>query len=194
MVREGLAAKDADALIEKRMADGKRAAASNWPKAVELFRDRGVVIASHDDTTVEDVAQAKGAGCAISEFPTTLDAARAARASGLATIGGAPNVVRGGSHSGGVSVDQLVREDALDALSSDYVPASLLQAVERLGRDGDAALAEAFALATSRPAAMLGLTDRGRLAPGLRADLIRVSIVDETPVVRSVVVAGRSVM
>ncbi|MDR4307122.1 alpha-D-ribose 1-methylphosphonate 5-triphosphate diphosphatase [Chelatococcus sambhunathii] len=194
MVREGLAAKDADALIEKRRADGKRAAASNWPKAVELFRDRGIVIASHDDTTAEDVAQAKGAGCAISEFPTSLEAARAARAAGLATIGGAPNVVRGGSHSGGVSVDQLVREDALDALSSDYVPASLLQAVERLGRDGGVALAKAFALATARPAAMLGLSDRGRLAPGLRADLIRVAIVDETPVVRGVTVAGRSVM
>lgn len=194
MIGEGLAPADADALIERRMTDGARAAKANWPKAVALFRERGIRIASHDDTTEADVAQAQAAGCTICEFPTSLEAARAARAAGLGTVGGAPNVVRGGSHAGGVSVAELAADGALDALSSDYVPASLLQAVERLTREPGLELHEAFALATSRPAAMLGLDDRGRIAPALRADLVRLRFVDGTPVVRSVTVAGRSVM
>jgi alpha-D-ribose 1-methylphosphonate 5-triphosphate diphosphatase len=194
MIREGLAAADADALIERRMTDGARAAAANWPRAVALFREQGIVVASHDDTTEAHVAAAVAAGCAISEFPTTLEAARAAHAAGLATVGGAPNIVRGGSHSGGVSAEELAREGALDALSSDYVPASLLQAVERLTREPGLPLHEAFALATSKPAETLRLHDRGRLAPGLRADLVRMRIHRDTPVVRSVTVAGRSVM
>lgn len=191
MVREGLSAPDADKLIEKRMADGARAAGANWPMAVRLFREGGVPIASHDDTTEADVEQAKAAGCAISEFPTTLSAAKAARAAGLATVGGAPNVVRGGSHTGNVSVAGLAAEGALDALSSDYVPASLIQAVEGLTREPGLPLHEAFGFATARPAKMLGLEDRGRLAPGLRADLLRLRLHEGTPVMRGLLVAGR---
>lgn len=193
MMKEGLSAADADRLIETRKAQGAAAAAANWPKAVALFRDAGIPLASHDDTTEADVAQSAGAGCRIAEFPTTLEAARAARARGLATVGGAPNVVRGGSHTGGVSAAELARENALDALSSDYVPASLLQAVERLTEEPGLALHEAFGLATSRPAKMLGLDDRGRLAPGLRADLVRLRFHGRTPVVKGLTVAGRSV-
>lgn len=189
MIREGLAAADADVLIEKRTAEGARAAAKNWPLAIKLFRDQGVPIASHDDTTLGHVEAAVEAGCAISEFPTTIEAARAAHLAGLATVGGAPNVVRGGSHSGGVAAAELARECVLDALSSDYVPASLLQAVIRLS--DDMPLHKAFALATSRPAAMLGLADRGRLAPGLRADLVRISLHGGTPVTRGLWVRGR---
>lgn len=192
MIREGLSAVDADLLVEKRKADGAKAAAGNWPRAVALFRDQGMPLASHDDTTAADVDAAAAAGCKICEFPTTLEAARAARAAGLAVVGGAPNVVRGGSHSGNVSAIDLAREGALDALSSDYVPASLLQAVFALTRDPGLALHEAFALVTSRPAAMLGLADRGRLAPGLRADLARVRLHEGTPVMRGLTVAGRA--
>lgn len=193
MMREGLSPADADLLVEKRKTDGAAAASANWPRAVALFRDQGVPIASHDDTTAEHVAEAAQAGCAISEFPTSLEAARAAKAAGLGVVGGAPNVVRGGSHTGNVSAVELAREGVLDALSSDYVPASLLQAVVALTREPGLPLHEAFALATSGPARMLGLADRGRLAPGLRADLLRVRIHEGTPVVRGLVVAGRSV-
>jgi len=100
--------------------------------------------------------------------------------------------VRGGSHSGNVSATDLAREGALDALSSDYVPASLLQAVFSLTRDPGLSLHEAFALVTARPADMLGLSDRGRLRPGLRADLVRVRLHEGTPVVRGLTVAGRA--
>jgi alpha-D-ribose 1-methylphosphonate 5-triphosphate diphosphatase len=103
-------------------------------------------------------------------------------------------VVRGGSHSGGVSAEELARGGLLDALSSDYVPASLLQAVLRLAQDEATSLPEAMAFVTSRPADMLGLDDRGRLAAGLRADLVRFRVVDGTPLVREVFHGGRRVL
>lgn len=194
MTSNGLSETDADAMLARRMAAGAENAARNRPQVVALFKARGAPLASHDDTTEAHVAEAAAEGCAISEFPTTLAAAQAAKAAGLATVAGAPNVVRGGSHSGGVSAQELAEHGLLDALSSDYVPSSLLQAVERLAADdGPITLAQAFGFVTSRPAAMLGLADRGRLAPGLRADLVRLRFVGRTPVVRSVVVAGERV-
>lgn len=129
----------------------------------------------------------------VSEFPTTRDAAVAARAAGLATIGGAPNVVRGGSHSGGVAMGALAGEGLVDALASDYVPASLLQAAVRLHLADGLTLPRAMALVTRNPAEMADLADRGRLAAGLRADLLRFRIVDTTPVVRQVMVEGERV-
>jgi alpha-D-ribose 1-methylphosphonate 5-triphosphate diphosphatase len=183
-----------DADFEHRVAEGPPNVAANWPGIVALFARRGVPIASHDDTTPEHVALAAAAGCTISEFPTTLEAAREARARGLATVAGAPNVVRGGSHSGNVSAQELVEEGLLDALSSDYVPASLLQAVAMLDRRIERELPELFGLVTWRVADMLRLGDRGRLTPGLRADLVRFRFADETPVVAELYAAGRRVM
>jgi alpha-D-ribose 1-methylphosphonate 5-triphosphate diphosphatase len=110
----------------------------------------------------------------------------------MKVIGGAPNVVRGGSHSGGVAASDLAQRGLLDVLSSDYVPASLLQAVLKLGT-GEMSLHEAFGLATWRAADMLGLADRGRLKPGQRADLLRFRVIDSTPVVRAVTVDGQRV-
>jgi len=94
-------------------------------------------------------------------------------------------VVRGGSHSGNVGAAGLIRDGLVDALASDYVPASLLDAAFRTA-DAGLGLPEAVALVTSRPAAIIGLHDRGRLAPGLRADLLRVRVHDGLPVVRQV--------
>ncbi len=183
---------EVDDELATRTARGQEAVAANFDALASLLREAGVALASHDDTTPEHVADAKAAGCTISEFPTTDEAARAAHASGLTTIGGAPNVVRGGSHSGGVAMKDLVAAGLLDALASDYVPASMLQAAAKLFADG-LPLPAALALVTSGPAALAGLTDRGRLAPGLRADLLRFRLVDGTPVVREVRVAGRQV-
>ena len=129
----------------------------------------------------------------MSEFPTSLAAARRARELGLCTVAGAPNVVRGGSHSGNVSAIELAREGLLDALSSDYVPSSLLQAAWRLTRDAGFSLPRAVAAATRGPARACGLGDRGEIAIGLRADLLRVREVGGAPVVREVRVRGRRV-
>lgn len=183
-----------DADFRLRMDEGPRNVEANWPKVVALFAGRGIPIASHDDTTPEHVDMAAESGCTISEFPTTVEAAREARARGMATVAGAPNVVRGGSHSGNVSAETLVQEGLLDALSSDYVPASLLQAVGRLSGGEAARLPAMMGLVTWRVADMLRLPDRGRLKDGLRADLVRFRFVGETPLVSEVMVGGRRVM
>ena len=145
-----------------------------------LCRERQVPLATHDDTTEEHIHEAVADGVAISEFPTTVAAARTARAHGLATIMGAPNVVRGGSHSGNVAAVDLAKLGLLDALSSDYVPASLLHAAWLLTGEAGFSLPDAVSTVTARPAAMVGLDDRGRIAPGLRADFIRVRPPDDS--------------
>jgi len=159
----------------------------------DFARDHDVALATHDDTTVAHVDEALALGAAMSEFPTTLAAARHARASGLATIAGAPNVVRGGSHSGNVSALELAREGVLDALSSDYVPASLLLAAWILQRDAGFSLNEAVGVVSRAPARACGFDDRGEIANGLRADLVRVREVGGHPVVREVWSTGRRV-
>ena len=141
---------------------------------VDYCRAHGIPLASHDDTTEAHVEQAHAEGAAISEFPTTLRAARRARALNLANVMGGPNIVRGGSHSGNVAAADLAREGLLDIVSSDYVPTSLLSAALRLVDDGIMSLPRAMQTVTRAPAIAVGLHDRGELASGLRADLIRV--------------------
>lgn len=143
---------------------------------VEYCRAHGIALASHDDTTLAHVEQAHTEGAAMSEFPTTLTAARAAHERGLLTVMGGPNVVRGGSHSGNVAAAELARHGLLDILSSDYVPGSLLSAALRLEQDGILGLPQAVATITRNPARACGMADRGELAPGLRADLVRVRL------------------
>jgi len=183
--------------IDIRMAAGQRHVAANRRAVLERVASRmaggTLTVASHDDTTLEHVAEALDEGVRIAEFPCTLEAAVAGASHGQWNLGGAPNVVRGGSHSGNVSVAELARADVLHGLSSDYVPASLLQAVFRLVADGLYALPRAVALVTSAPAERLGLDDRGALVVGRRADLVRLDVVGGLPVVREVIVGGRRV-
>jgi alpha-D-ribose 1-methylphosphonate 5-triphosphate diphosphatase len=122
----------------------------------------------------------------ISEFPTTMDAARRACELGLLTLMGSPNVVRGASHSGNVSVREVAAAGFLGGLSSDYVPASLLHAAWILHADVSLPLWDAVALVTANPARALGLSDRGRIESGLKADLVRVHLDRDLPVVRRV--------
>ncbi|MBS0906975.1 alpha-D-ribose 1-methylphosphonate 5-triphosphate diphosphatase [Pantoea dispersa] len=139
-----------------------------------LCQARGIPVASHDDATAAHVAESHAVGSAIAEFPTTLEAARASRECGMRVLMGAPNIVRGGSHSGNVAAWQLASHGLLDILSSDYYPASLLDAVFRLVADERNALTlpQAAALVTRNPAQAIGLHDRGTIAEGLRADLV----------------------
>ncbi len=158
----------------------------NRRRILEMFRPRGLPLASHDDTLVNHVDEAVADGVTISEFPTTHEAATAARAKGMKIVMGAPNVVRGGSHSGNVSATELAGEGLLDGLSSDYVPASLLQSAILLERNIGMPLNETVALVSANIADMLGLGDRGEIAVGRRADLVQVELADTVPVVRSV--------
>lgn len=174
-----------------RQREGTANVGRNWSAVVEMFQSRGIPIATHDDTTIEHVEAGIASGAVISEFPTTVEAAEAAKQRGLATIAGAPNVVRGGSHSGGVSVAELAEKDLLDGLSSDYVPASLLQAVLKLHDKHGITLPAAMAKVTWKVADILGLGDRGHLKKGLRADIVRFRALGATPVIATVWSQGR---
>lgn len=160
--------------------------------AVAVAGRLGATLASHDDTTAAHVETSAGYGIRLAEFPTTLEAARACRAKGIAVMMGAPNLIRGGSHSGNVAARDLAEAGLLDIVSSDYVPAALLSAAVLLGDLWDD-LARGLHCVTAAPAAATGLTDRGRIAPGLRADLIRFRRIEGTPVMRETWVAGRRV-
>ena len=162
---------------------------------VALAKAHGVVTASHDDATLAHVEESIADGAAIAEFPTTVEAAGACHRAGVAVLMGAPNVVRGGSHSGNVAADVLAQQGVLDILSSDYVPASLLMAAFALARRIDGlGLPAALRTVTLSPARAAGLTDRGQIAAGLRADLARVRVVRDLPVVREVYCGGRRVI
>lgn len=163
-----------------------RYAIPNREHFVAYARERGIPLASHDDTTEAHVDQAKNEGMVISEFPTCAQAARRANMLGLAVIMGGPNVVRGGSHSGNVAAIDLARDGLLDIVSSDYVPNSLLSAALQLSRDAGHSIPQAVATVTANPARAMGLADRGALAGGMRADLVRMKLLDGSPVVRAV--------
>ena len=192
--REGSDAETIERRIVELTALRARYRDANRRALLERVRPGGTVLASHDDRTEEEVDENHRDGIRISEFPVAMAAARAARARGMEVIAGAPNVVRGGSHSGNVSAAELVREGAVDAFASDYVPASLVEAAFICARAELASLPEAVALVTDRPARMAGLDDRGRIAPGLRGDLVRLRVHEGLPVVRQVWRAGERVI
>jgi alpha-D-ribose 1-methylphosphonate 5-triphosphate diphosphatase len=159
---------------------------ANRQIVLDLVRGRDIPLASHDDRTAEEVIRNHHDGIAISEFPVSRTAARTARAHDVKIIAGAPNIVRGGSHSGNVAVLDLIREDLLDALASDYVPAALLEAAFACVQQEALTLPRALALVTAGPAELVGLTDRGRIEPGLRADFVQVHVHHFMPVIRAV--------
>lgn len=133
---------------------------------------QGVRMGSHDDQTAADRAAWRARGVGISEFPETAEAAEAARDNGEAIIMGAPNLVRGGSHKGNASAIDLIAMGLCDALASDYHYPSLKRAALMLEKTGLRDLAGAWELVSQEPARILGLNDRGRFEPGLRADLV----------------------
>lgn len=185
---------EAQAYIDARQAEHEQYSAANRQALVARARALNIALASHDDATLAHVEQAEVDGVAIAEFPTTLEAAAAAHAAGLAILMGAPNVVRGRSHSGNISATDLVAAGLLDILSSDYVPFALLQAAFALpGRIAGLDLPRALATVTLNPARAAGFDDRGEIAPGKRADLVRVGADGALPVVRGVWREGRRV-
>ncbi len=169
-----------------------RVAATHEAAAVAGARRFGAVLASHDDTTTDHVARSAEQGAQFAEFPTTENAARACRDHGIAVMMGAPNLIRGGSHSGNVAARALAEADLLDIVSSDYVPSSLLSAALMLG-DLWGDTARGIATVTDAPAKATGLADRGRIAIGQRADVIRVTRIGGTGALRGTWVADQRV-
>lgn len=175
MVGKGrVSAAGVESLMAERRAIAEQHSLPNRQAIAELANSRGIILAAHDDATVEHVEESNGFGVRISEFPTTDIAASTARDLGQSIVMGAPNIVRGGSQSGNVAAATLLAKGLLDILSSDYVPFSPLQAVFRAEAEGIVSLAEAVRLVSTNPARAVGLDDRGRIEPGLRGDLVRV--------------------
>ncbi|MGE0005087.1 MAG: alpha-D-ribose 1-methylphosphonate 5-triphosphate diphosphatase [Parvibaculaceae bacterium] len=184
-----------EAFIAERRELNILHSARNRRAIADLASANGLKLASHDDATLAHVAEAVADGVAISEFPTTGEAARAAHAAGLSVLMGAPNLVRGGSHSGNIPTLDVARARCLDLMSSDYVPVSLLHAAFALPEKAPGiGLPEAVNIVSRNPARVMGLDDRGEIAAGKRADLIEVRRVDGFPVVRSVWRAGERVL
>lgn len=185
-----------EVFLAERQGRAARWSDRNRRAIAERANARGVVVASHDDATAAHVAEAVRDGVSVAEFPTTLEAAELSRSHGIAVMMGGPNMVRGGSHTGNASAGDLADRGALDILSSDYVPFSILQGAFALaGREGWG-LPRAIATVTANPARAIRLADRGRLAAGLRGDVARVHCPapDEVPVVRGVWREGRRVV
>ncbi|WP_445937644.1 alpha-D-ribose 1-methylphosphonate 5-triphosphate diphosphatase [Pseudomonas sp.] len=148
---------------------------------------RGLSLASHDDATLAHVQESAGFDMSIAEFPTTLEAAKASHELGLKVLMGAPNIVRGGSHSGNIAAAELAQHGVLDILSSDYYPASLLQAALLLaGQDNGYDLPRAIATVSRVPAQAAGLDDRGEIRVGLRADLLHAQVHSGQAVIQQV--------
>lgn len=193
--KHGLSDTEIDALVARQRHAHVEFAPRNRAHVVAACRARGIAIASHDDATEAHVVDAVEDSVSVAEFPTTHVAAKASRAAGMKVLMGAPNLVRGGSHSGNVSARDLAAAGLLDILSSDYVPISLLHAAFMLpevvaGVD----LPRAVAMVAANPAEAAGLDDRGRLAAGRRADLVQVRLdEDGTPMVRGVWSEGERV-
>jgi alpha-D-ribose 1-methylphosphonate 5-triphosphate diphosphatase len=193
--KSGLPPQELDRLIESKRAQFARNYRKHRQSLVALARENAIVLASHDDATREHVDESIEDAVAIAEFPTSIDAARLSHAAGIQVLMGAPNVVRGGSHSGNIAAETLAREGYLDVLSSDYVPASLLLGAFDLARRIEGyGLARALRTVTLNPARAAGLVDRGAIETGKRADLVRVEVVEGAPIVREVYREGRRVI
>lgn len=192
--KRGLSDEAFKAFVDRRVAASTRYSAKHRDYLSAQCLSRGITIASHDDATQAHVDEAIGHGVRLAEFPTSVEAAKASHGAGMSVLMGAPNIVRGKSHSGNIAARDLAQIGVLDVLSSDYVPFSLLYAPFLLADQVQGiTLPQALSMATATPARTVGLTDRGRIAQGLRADLVRVQRNDGVPVVRSVWRQGQRV-
>jgi len=195
--KRNLSDSDFERFIAYRLEESSLYAAPHRKAIVEACTRRGIALASHDDATIEHVEESKGFGVRLAEFPTSFEAAQASHHAGMAVLMGAPNVVRGKSHSGNISARTLADEGVLDVLSSDYVPLSLIHAPFVLAADESSGitLPRAIRMVSATPARAVGLDDRGRIANGLRADLVRVRVRNDrsVPIVKSVWREGQRV-
>ena len=190
--KHGMSEAEFEAHIAAQVAQSTRPGQAHAAAAVAEARRFGAALASHDNTTTDQVATSAHLGASFAEFPATIKAARACRDHGIKVMMGAPNLIRGGSHSGNVAAQALAEADLPDIVSSDYVPSALLSAALILGDIwGD--LPRGVATVTAAPAAAVGLQDRGRLAVGLGTDVIRVARIGTAAALRGAWVLGQRV-
>jgi alpha-D-ribose 1-methylphosphonate 5-triphosphate diphosphatase len=191
--RGGLSADEVDRRIDVLLEQRERLRGPQRRALLDRLAHRDLPLASHDDWRDDEIIENAADGVMISEFPVSMAAAQSARAHGMQIIAGAPNIVRGGSHSGNVAAVDLVREHLVDVFASDYVPPAMIEAVWRAASETRIGLPAAVATITDAPARMLKMADRGRIEAGLRADLVRIRPLDGLPVVRTVWRAGERI-
>lgn len=180
---------------EMRQEQSRQNSASNRQIIANSCHERGIILASHDDATIDHVREAQEQGVKIAEFPTTQIAAKASKEAGMSVLMGGPNVVRGASHSGNVSARELAELGHLDIISSDYIPASMMQAAFTLANVSETiSLPDAIRFVSTNPAKAVGLVDRGEIIEGKRADLVRVQLIDDIPIIRTVWREGQRII
>ena len=191
--RTGLAGHAFDELVERIAARADHVPAS-VARLAKAARDAGVRMLSHDDDTPEMRQAFRAQGVGIAEFPVNEETAREAARGGDFIVYGAPNVVRGGSHTGWTRASDMIAKGLCSILASDYYYPAQLLAAFRLVADGILPLHAAWNLISAAPARAAGLADRGELASGSRADII---VVDDQiplrPLIVAVIAAGRLV-
>lgn len=176
LVAEGMGAEEiAEVLAERTAWRDQSAAPRNREAVFSIARKLGVPLASHDDATHDHVDEAHANGAVIAEFPVTMAAAKRSRDVGMKIFMGDPNFVRGGSHSGNLSARACAEVGVLDGITSDYIPLSMLRSAFMLTEAPfNWPIQDAIATVARTPALVCGLTDRGELAAGLRADFLRI--------------------
>lgn len=183
-----------EVFIEKQKINSAKYSDQYRRDIVDMCQQRNIPVASHDDATVEHVEESAGFNMSIAEFPTTAVAAQLSHEKGMSVMMGAPNVVRGGSHSGNIAAHELAENGVLDILSSDYCPASILHAAFKLSQlDNNYDISDAMNTVTLNPAKAVGLDDRGELAVGKRADVVQLKVINDLPVVNRVLAQGERV-
>ena len=183
-----------DEFIDRHKDRSSQNSVRNRDAIAQYCHENNIAIASHDDAKSEHVQESMEYGVTIAEFPTTVEAAKMSHENGLCVLMGAPNLIRGMSHSGNVSAAQLATHDYLDILSSDYFPNSLLHATFKLASNEIGySLPKAVRCVTQHPAVSVGLDDRGVIEAGKLADLLRVKVVDGLPILQQVWKRGERV-
>ena len=191
--RSGVSKEEFESLV-RRVASRAHEVPASIARLAGMARAANVRMISHDDETPDERKAFRALGVGIAEFPVNEETARAAAAAGDAIVLGAPNVVRGGSHTGWTNAADMIAKGLCSILASDYYYPAQLLAAFRLAADGVLPLAQAWQLISAAPAEAAGLTDRGILAEGYRADII---LVDDAlplrPRIVAVIAAGRLV-
>ena len=190
--RSGLTREEFLRLVE-RVKDRGNEVPGSIERIAQAALAHGIPLLSHDDTSPDQRRWFRALGCRLAEFPTTVETAQDAAAHGDDIVLGAPNVVRGGSHTGWLDAKDMVGRGLCSVLASDYYYPAPLLAAWRLATEEVVPLHAAWALVAQTPAAAARLTDRGTIAEGRRADLILVDTRDERPRVVATIVAGRIV-
>jgi alpha-D-ribose 1-methylphosphonate 5-triphosphate diphosphatase len=193
--KSGLNSEKLADLVERKRELFSKNYRNHRESLVALAHRKGIAIASHDDATSSHVDESITDQVSVAEFPTTVEAARLSHEASISVLMGAPNVVRGGSHSGNVAAEALAREGVLDILSSDYVPASLLMGAFELDRRIEGfGLVRALRTVTINAARAAGIADRGAIETGQVADMLRVRVVEGEPWVRETYCKGQRIV